>query len=118
MRADPMFGPRLKIERANEHINEIDRIAETYFTGDHYILVEELDPESGDRFLKVRVTEPIPKKTYILVAETAYHLRSTLDQMVNTIARAYGVPNAGNMKFPFASHKKTFESSRTQDKTR
>jgi hypothetical protein len=114
MSGDPFHGPKLKIKRANEHIGEIDRQCEAYFAGDRYVSFAEHDPQSGEYVIKIRHIDPIPEDLYALIAETAYHLRSSLDQMVVAIARANGVTKIRKLYFPFAKDAKEFESAATK----
>jgi hypothetical protein len=115
MSDDPLVGPKLKIKRAFELVGELERICEAYLAGNHYELVIEHDPASGDRLAKIKITAPIPDALYMIVAETIYHLRSSLDQMIVAIARVNSVAGR-ELSFPFPMDRNDFESAKTQNR--
>lgn len=98
---EPLRGPRIKIRRANDQIDEIEREVSALFEGQAYALVIERDPKSGDRLAKIKLSRCIPDSLFLLIPEAIYHLRSTLDQLMVAIARGTGIENCSHIYFPF-----------------
>lgn len=111
----PLFGPRLKIKRAYEHIDDINRIIASAFSGDVYGFVVEVDAKTGDRILKIRFNGSI-EPLYARVPEAIYQLRSALDQFAVALASANRVADTSRIYFPFASDKDKYFSKDTQGK--
>lgn len=105
---DLLKGPMLKIERARALIEKIPVYERAAFSGNVYALVEDVDPPTGDRILKIKFVGQIPEEILLLVAEVVYHLRSSLDQLAVALARANGTTNTSEVYFPFAGSNEQF----------
>ncbi|MGE4334980.1 MAG: hypothetical protein AB7E55_03270 [Pigmentiphaga sp.] len=101
MNNDPLHGPRIKIRRANHQIDQAWQEIAAFFKKDPYAIVEEREAETGQRLLKIKLTERLPDTVLLLVPEAIYHLRSTLDQLMVALARRAGVKNVSHIYFPF-----------------
>ena len=66
--------------------------------------------------MKIRFVGSIPDDLYTRIPETAYHLRSALDQLVVALAKASGITNTKHIYFPFAGDANEFVLQRTQQK--
>ena len=72
-------GARLKIERANEHINDLYlRWRDFSKTGPYSVLVEN-DPETGDSLLRISMDQPAQRESCSLSAmsSTIFEVHST-----------------------------------------
>lgn len=69
---------RVKIERAKEHINNLDAEAKAFFEGNKYIVNPEFDPQSGHHIARLR-GEPIPLRWNAIAADAVHNMRSALD---------------------------------------
>jgi hypothetical protein len=103
MATDVLLGPRLKIERAGNHIYEL--IALTPFrTGGHgYEFIEHSDSKpGGPQFVGLRFL-PAPPKASVVLGEAIYQLRSALDVAAVAMAR-HNMPGCSvkDVYFPFA----------------
>lgn len=117
---DAFKGPKLKIKWAYEHVDKIETVVEGAFGHDVYALVEDVEPNSGDRILKVKFVGTIPDDLLMLTAHTVYHLRSALDQMAVALVisgSGAGADTSGTY-FPFAGDINEFMSKGTQRKVK
>jgi hypothetical protein len=76
---DPFAGSWLKIERANQHISDLDSLLQAFANSDFYDLTVEKNVNTGENFLRISV-KPLPAERYALIIGDALHnLRSALD---------------------------------------
>ncbi len=103
---DPLFGPRLKVERAERHIKEIELGIEAFIDRNPYAVVPYDDPQSGDQVWRVHVREPVPACISAMLGDAVHNLRAAFDliacQIVSigsgTLAQVY-FPINGNAEF-------------------
>jgi len=96
----PFVYSRLKIERANKHITELDNAVREFLKPHPYGVRLEKDPESGNSLLQYGWTETVPAEQFALIIGDAVHnLRTALDlAWVDTIQKIFG--SAKHAKFP------------------
>jgi len=99
---DPFESPRLLIERAREHIGEVDAEIKAFFDRKPYTRVIELDRETGLYAHKIRLTAKLPGRIKAVVKDVASNLRDVLDHAVYGSAVALSGTNLDNTGFPFA----------------
>jgi hypothetical protein len=79
---DRLIGPRLKVRRANEHIEELDAARQDFIDTDPYVTFSENDPETGDLVYKVTV-EPHAaeglRDLSVIAGDAVHNLRSALE---------------------------------------
>jgi hypothetical protein len=85
-----LAGIRLKIERAKEHIRDLENRLLAFRKTDPYGLRSENDPQTGDRSYRVQVRSQIPKDFPLIVGEALYQLRSSLDHLAWQLVEANG----------------------------
>lgn len=110
--ADPLEGPKLKIERANAHINELIALIEGFSKSQPYELFEDVNPS---RCLKARFTGVMPAQIQVVIGDILYGLRSALDQLACALAINNG-HEPSKTYFPFGHTRNIFESSDVQKK--
>jgi hypothetical protein len=108
--------PKLKVERAKEHIREIDSRTKNFFDSNPQVVVSDFDPDGVHITIKVRLLVAVPKRIAIVVGEALYQLRSALDVLACCLARANGTPKPKGVYFPLAADQKEFETRHTQNK--
>jgi hypothetical protein len=81
----PFYGARLKIERANQHINELYLQSREFAKTGPYSVVVEDDPETGDSVLQIRMDQPAPERILLIVGDALHNLRSALDFAMSDI---------------------------------
>lgn len=90
---DPLDSIYAKIDRANEHIRNLNAEINTLIDGDAYRIVSE--PEGDARKSSIRVVGPEPPLRLAVVAgEIVHQLRSSLDHLVCQLAIANGNPSS------------------------
>ncbi len=113
----PLRGPHIKIKRAYAHLEEMRGEIQAYFRSTKPQIIVEPD-ETGDRLVKVVGRAPLSDNLFVLVAEHAYHLRSTLDQTMSAIGRTNNAAKPKEIYFPFAKDETDYWAKGTQKKVR
>lgn len=99
---DDLFkDSRLRITRAKFHTEDFKGKSAEFVTNNPYKDVIEPNTEGPGRFLKLKMTAPVPAILSIIVAEIFWHLRSALDSAGYAVAKASGIADPGNAHFPF-----------------
>jgi len=99
---DPFYSAKLRIARAEEHLDDLEAKIDKYFGKNPYAIVRETDADEAYEILKVQFTERLPFRWRILATEIVEHLRASLDHA--TWACSYlktGDPNTKFVSFPF-----------------
>lgn len=109
-------GPRLKIKRANDHIQDMHKRVVEFFKTHPYEVFTEADLSGERETLKVKLNASPPNEISIIVAEAIYHLRSSLDQLTCELAKANGVTDTSKTYFPFAKDENDFNTKSVQNK--
>jgi hypothetical protein len=81
----PFHGARLKIERANQHINDLYLQSREFSNTDPYSILVEDNPETGDSVLKISMDQVTPDRMLLTVGDTIHNLRSALDFAMSDI---------------------------------
>jgi hypothetical protein len=76
---------RLKIQRAVEHINDLNVILGEFSKRQTHEVVIEHDPNGGDDLLKVRATETLPDSFTLTLGDALHNLRTSLDYAIAEI---------------------------------
>lgn len=108
--SDPFASPRLKIERAKHHITDYRAAFKAMTESNIARTVSHLNPETGNTFYGVRVTEPPPSILRLTAADALYNLRSALDQGMCRCAILAG-KSPKDTYFPHGIDKAGFEVS-------
>ncbi len=109
-------GPTLKVKRTKALLEQLYAVEQGFWLHNVPEVVVDLDPETGNKHVKVRLTARPPELIHILAAEIIYHLRSALDQIAVALARlSRPVPNVKYIYFPTGDNLKAFEASRDKN---
>lgn len=87
-----LVGIRAKIERAEEHINDLDSRIVAFLKSEAYSVSVEDDPKTDERAYRVHFHSPIPLALSLVAGDALHNLRSALDHLVWQLVEA-----AGNM---------------------
>ncbi|MEL7028555.1 MAG: hypothetical protein AAGL49_04940 [Pseudomonadota bacterium] len=83
-----------------------------FFNSSRPELVIDPDPQTGHKFVKVRLRNAPPEIAHILTGEIIYHLRSSLDQIAVALGRlSVARPNVKKIYFPTGDRLKAFKVS-------
>src|SRR5919199_1570622 len=98
---EPLFqGPKLKIERAERHIRDLQAEIDAFLARDPYPHVIQGDAERGVRWVKIEVRELVPPEFGLIAGDAIHNLRSALDIMLCDIAANHGDASR-TIRFPF-----------------
>ena len=106
--SDLFEGPKLKIARAKHHIADYRSAFATLRDLNIVRIEPEIDPETRNTVLKVRLAQPMPGDLRLTAADALYNLRSALDQAVCSCVRLVG-ESPKDTYFPHGSDKARFE---------
>jgi hypothetical protein len=116
MTHDPLLSPKLKLEQADRHINDVaDQVRGFFQTGRFIETFLEPDPDGLRQIIKVRALKKLPFRIALTAADAISNMRSALDHLVQCLA----IKNGGKIKgaaFPFAGDWKQVLESKTQQK--
>lgn len=76
---------RLKINRANRHIDEAWTIIAAFAKSDFCKVVSERDADAGNYILKVNATVRAPPELALAAGDTVHNLRSSLDYAITAM---------------------------------
>ncbi len=111
----PFRGPRLKIERAERHRQELDDILVEIARRNPTEGYHERDHKTGENVYRVRIFEPPPNELSTIIGDIVHNLRSALDVLVcelvladkGQIRRQSGFPiDRSEKKFVKSAHEK------------
>jgi len=107
---DLFRGSRLKIKRANQHIDELNAALNAFVETDFCSLAVEKDSDTGEHVLQFRMTTPIPDCVPLILGDAVHNLRASLDFVVSEIIhRANG--SRRYIKFPIRDTKQEVEAA-------
>lgn len=95
---EPFVGPRLKIARASHHLESLSNLVEDY---ERCVKVDYIPVTGKDHTWRFEISPALPLEICPLVGDIAHNLRTSLDVLLNDIARVRGVGLSG-MLFPIS----------------
>jgi hypothetical protein len=105
-----LYGPRLKVERAEHHIHDLETLFERYVSDS----LNRLRPDRKHRLLKQgrTVQEAVfPKHTSTVLGDALHNLRVALDHAYYLAAEANGAVMDEFTRFPFFKDRQSLEGS-------
>lgn len=103
------YGPKLKIERAKQHINDLKRQIREFAERKPYVVVVEKDADPKRCNMTIRVRQQMPPEIALTTGDAIHNLRSPLDLLAGDLVRLAG-KNGDNARFPFATDATHLES--------
>jgi hypothetical protein len=108
---DRMRGPRGKIERAKQHVRELEAAISTFLETHPYEVVRDDDTEPGKRLYKLSKADCPPDNLALIAGDIVHNLRAALDLLIWQLIEASGkVPN-GHDGFPISVSAQHFETT-------
>jgi hypothetical protein len=102
MAVDQLVACRRKIERANEHITNLQAILQPFADANTYKVRREYDDKLGRLSFVLEAPHSFPVETSVLIGEALYHQRSTLDYLVwQLVHKNTGSPPTNTTKSGF-----------------
>lgn len=97
-------GPRLKVKRANEHIDQLNALLTSFFrSGNVYEVRVDYDAQKRKNICVAEVMKQLPESIPLSIGDAAHNLRSALDILSCEIVRAEGENPTKHTKFVFRS---------------
>ena len=94
------IGPRLKLERAKQHISDLHARLCAFSGTDYYSLRVDTDHQTGKDSLKFEITKPLPDDIGLIIGDALHNLKSALDFAVNDIVFLKTGARSKYTKFP------------------
>jgi hypothetical protein len=111
---DPLRDPWLKINRAEEHVNEFLTRFYAWRESGVYEVTFELNQDGTEQIIKLRETKPFPEELTCVIADVIHNLHSALDQLTFILSTRIALcANDEALKqcyFPTAWSREHFES--------
>jgi hypothetical protein len=107
---DLFRGSKLKIERANQHILDLNATLSAFVSTDFYSLRVEKDPKTGDHVLKFGTTRPLPERIPLIIGDALHNLRAALDFVASELVRRANGPMK-HIKFPVRETREEMEAA-------
>jgi hypothetical protein len=96
----PLDGINEKLNRADEHIKQLDIAIERFFGNGPNRTVADFDAESVEAFRRSHQDRTVPLPLSVIAGEILYHLRSSLDHLACLLILKDGGSPCLNSQFP------------------
>ena len=117
MTTDSLYGSKLKIKWAKQHIYEMNAAFAAWVQSNPYTMSSEVDPKDSAWIeVKLKLVKPIPEQVNMLCSYILFDLRSALDYLATALAHLNNVTNISDVYFPIFGSKEKFEHPSCQGK--
>lgn len=99
---------RLKIERAQAHIREVDFLIHTYLRRRAYRIAQKTDFDTGKFGFEIALNEMPPIEISAFLGDAIHNLRTALDHLISAVVAEEG-GNLESSYFPFARDREDIE---------
>jgi hypothetical protein len=96
-------GARLKIKRANAHLDQLNEVLQGFIQSHFYTLGVEKNPDTGRDDMTYRRIADLPEAVPTIIGDIAHNLRSALDYTLSDIKftpKRKGKPGDMTVQFP------------------
>jgi hypothetical protein len=84
----PLYGPRLKLRRANKHLNAIKEAIDSFIAGKPYSFVLEPNPQPPAYAIIAKVSQLAPDDELgLIIGDFAHNTRSALDLLIQQLSQ-------------------------------
>lgn len=106
-------GPRSKVDRAKEHIGDLESTIERFFESDPYKISIKDNPQSGKREWVVTEVADLPTSLALITGDAVHNLKSALDHLIWQLVIANGgKPDEMRTEFPIWGSEAKFEAGK------
>ncbi len=109
----PIDQVRVKIERAKEHVRDLEARIQAFFKSNPYRVIREDDPETGDSVFRVQTSVDVPIEWAAMVGDVIQNLRSSLDHLVWQLVLANGGTPDRHTGFPIGEDANKYKAQLT-----
>jgi hypothetical protein len=96
---EPFLGPRLKVERADRHIADVNSVVRKFLEREPYTAIVEQEKGCPDA-LVLRAKEKLPNRLAAIVGDAVHNLRTALDYLAVDLV-ALNSQSTKGVYFPF-----------------
>lgn len=116
--SDRLYGPKLKIKWAHQHIGEIAESITRYIQTEPAIFFKKLDAETSEEVTYARLTRRLPEDVVMKTSYVVHNLRAALDQTAFALAVDNGAEGRvlRDVYFPIANSADDFKGPGCQRK--
>ncbi|HEV2350036.1 MAG TPA: hypothetical protein VG028_09360 [Terriglobia bacterium] len=107
---DRLSAIRLKIERAKQHIRDLEVALIAYMESDPYGMAAERDQQTGAFQYVVADIKEIPPAFSLISSDVLFNLRSTLDHLAYQLVLASGNQPDRSTAFPIFNTAEEYET--------
>lgn len=111
---DPFPGARLKLVRAEQHIEEVRRAVDQFVSASFFKWEKRPAPKDGWTEVVLRFTGAIPDELSVMVGDALHNMRSSLDNMTFALAHRNGVTSRSKLSqvyFPMGQSPAEFDAA-------
>jgi hypothetical protein len=105
-------GPKLKLERAKSHIDDLVAAIERFYETNPYDGIVQDNPETNRRELTVTRADSLPDELAVICGDAVHNLRSALDHLIWQLIVANSRKPNENAAFPIWRSESKFKSGR------
>lgn len=95
---------RAKVERAKQHLRDLEIERDRFLKADPYRVVHERDAETGHHVYRVYDLKTPPGELGLIAGDVIHNLRSALDHLVYALVVANGIDPTGKRAIAFPIH--------------
>jgi hypothetical protein len=103
-------GPRAKIERAKEHVRDLEAEVRRFHETRPYEVGTDEESQPGKRLTKLTKAERPPDRLALIAGDVIHNLRSALDLLIWQLVEANGVTPSRQDAFPIHESAEKFEA--------
>lgn len=89
-----------KVERAEEHISDLNIECRRFLESNGYQTVAYDDPQTSDRVIKFRIVENPPEQISLILGDAIHNLRASLDHLACELVESNGGTITEQTSFP------------------
>lgn len=104
-------GARLKVKRAEKHIDDFNDVIAAFVQSDFCRLYAEPDPNTGNSIVKFEMTKGAPDDLSVILGDALHNLRSALDLAAYELVLLAGEKPLKWVRFPVADDEAKLEAA-------
>lgn len=118
MTGDPLYGPKLKIRWAHQHISQIHVALASFVQSKPCIFFKRHEPVTNEEVTYIKSARRTPEEVVMWTSYVVHNLRAALDQVVYALA-VQNDASASQLRkayFPIAGSREDFDGAGSQSK--
>lgn len=107
----PLASARIKVKRADKHLDDLQNMVEAYLAREPYTVVREEEDQPRRIVWRLRIKEPIPDIFSAVIGDVIHNLRCALDHLTWSLVIANSEVPGEHTMFPVLSNPKELDSA-------